>query len=273
MDSARKFTPGFAGSIVNKLTAMECFVRTAENGSFSATARDLGIGQPNVSRNIAALEQSLGTRLLHRSSRGLVMTHEGQHYYTQARLALDVIQQAESDARGENNPHGLLRVTCSQSLGTEVLINVLPEFSKRYPDVNVDLHLSDRFEDLMTQGIDLAIRGGILADSTLRSRHIGSSQRVYVASKKYLDEYGLPNEPQELSNHRCILYAHMARPEIWTFKDIEIQVKGKFQINNLDGIRRAALEGMGIAYLSRPGWLYTRFLNNSGCVSCHSLRA
>jgi LysR family transcriptional regulator for bpeEF and oprC len=238
---------------MNKLTAMECFVRTVESGSFSATARELGIGQSHVSRNIASLEHSVGARLLHRSSRGVVMTHEGQRYYAQARLALDVIEQAESDARGEDNPKGLLRVACSQTLGTELIVDALPAFLQRYPGVNVDLHLGDGYSDLMAQGLDLAVRGGVLLDSSLRARHIGNSQRVYVASKAYLDAYGTPETPQDLAQHQCILYTQMTRSDIWVFKGVDVQVEGRVRLNNLEGIRRAALAGMGIAYL--PSWM------------------
>jgi LysR family transcriptional regulator for bpeEF and oprC len=239
--------------VMNKLTAIECFVRTVEYGSFSATARELGIGQPHVSRNIASLERSLGARLLHRSSRGVVLTQEGQRYYAQARLALDVIERAESEARGENNPQGLLRVSCAQTLGTELIVDALPAFLQRYPDVDVDLQLTDAYSDLMTQGLDLAIRGGVLLDSALRAQHIGNSQRVYLASKAYLDAHGNPGTPQDLAHHQCILYSHMTRPDIWVFDGIEIRVAGRMRMNNLDGIRRAALNGMGIAYL--PSWM------------------
>jgi LysR family transcriptional regulator for bpeEF and oprC len=248
---------------MNKLTAMQCFVRTVENGSFSATARELGIGQPHVSRNIASLEHSLGARLLQRSSRGIALTQEGQRYYAQARLALDVIGQAESDARGENNPQGLLRVACSQTLGTELIVDALPAFLQRYPGVNVDLHLGDDYSDLMAQGLELAIRGGILLDSTLRARHIGNSQRIYLASKAYLDEHGIPETPQDLAQHQCILYTQMKRPDIWVFEGVDVQVGGRIRMNNLEGIRRAALAGMGIAYL--PSWMVREHMR-SGAI-------
>jgi len=246
------------GRRMNKLMAMECFVHAVETGSFSATARVLGIGQPNVSRYIASLEQSVGKRLLHRSSRGLVMTHEGQLYYAQARQALDLIEQAESDARGEHHPQGLLRVACSESLGTEVIIDALPSFLERYPDVDVDLRLDDAYVDMMADGLDLAIRGGILSDSSLRARHIGNSRRIYVASTDYLRRHGMPEKPEDLSHHQCILYSQMSRPFIWPFKDTEVRVSGRMRVNNLRGARRAALDGIGIAYL--PSWMVSEEL-------------
>lgn len=259
------------GSRMNKLMAMECFVHAVETGSFSATARALGIGQPNVSRHIASLERSVGTQLLHRSSRGLVMTHEGQLYYAQARQALDLIERAESDARGEHNPQGLLRVACSETLGTEVLVGALPEFMKRYPDIEVDLHLGDAYVDLLADGLDLAIRGGILADSSLRARHIGSSKRIYVASREYLARHGIPQTPEDLLQHQCILYSSMARPSVWPFKETEVRVTGRLRVNNLGGARRAALAGLGIAHL--PSWMVSKELASGamqGVLDAHT---
>src|SRR5476649_2117024 len=116
---------------MDKLLWMQCLVRAVETGSFSAVARELGIGQPNVSRHIASLEKALDTRLIHRSTRQLVTTPEGQRYYTQARLALDLIAQADSDARGQQKPHGLLRVACAPTLATEKIIVAMPEFLER----------------------------------------------------------------------------------------------------------------------------------------------
>jgi LysR family transcriptional regulator for bpeEF and oprC len=238
---------------MNKLSAMTCFVRAVETGSFSAVGRELGIGQPNVSRQIAALEQVLGTQLLHRSTRSLSVTPEGQRYYEQARLALDVIAQAESDARGQQNPQGLLRVACSQALGVEKVIDAMPAFMARYPDVQLDLRLSDAYADLVTEGLDLALRGGILADSALRARRVGSSERVVVASTAYLDAWGVPETPADLARHQCILYTYMARGDTWPFSDGEMQVRGRMRVNNLEAIRRAVLDGIGIAYL--PSWM------------------
>jgi LysR family transcriptional regulator for bpeEF and oprC len=232
---------------------MECFVRAVETGSFSAVARELGIGQPNVSRHIAALEQSLGTRLLHRSTRQMVVTPEGQRYYEQARLALDAIAQAEADARGQHNPHGLLRLACSPGLGIEKIIGMMPAFMERYPDVELDMRLSDSYADLVAEGLDLAIRGGVLADSGLRARRIGTSERIHVAATAYLDRHGTPATPADLGCHQCILYTHMARADSWPFKDGEVQVRGRMRLNNLEGIRRAVLDGIGIAYL--PSWM------------------
>lgn len=238
---------------MDKLTAMAYFVRTVETGSFSAVGRELGIGQPNISRYIAALERSLGTQLLHRSTRQLRVTPEGQRYYEQARLALDVIAQAESDARGDQRPQGVLRVACAPALGVEKIISAMPTFLARYPDVRLDLQLSDAYADLVAEGLDLAIRGGALADSAFRARCLGQSERVYVASTAYLDASGAPATPVELVHHQCILYTHMGRGDTWPFREGDVPVQGRMRMNSLDGIRRAVLDGIGIGYL--PGWM------------------
>lgn len=239
---------------MDKLLWMQSYVRVVETGSFSAVARELEIGQPNVSRHIAALEKYLHTRLLHRSTRRLVPTQEGQRYYAQARQALDVIAQAESDARGQQNPHGLLRVACAPGLATEKIMGVLPDFLARFPDVDVDLRLSDSYIDLVAGGVDLAIRGGVLKDSALRARRVGTSERIFVASSAYLDRHGVPRQPVDLLEHQCILYTLTSGAVgAWPFKDGELHVTGRVRVNSLEALRRAALEGIGIAYL--PSWM------------------
>ncbi len=239
---------------MDKLLWMHCFVRAVETGSFSAVARELRIGQPNVSRHIASLEQSLDTRLLHRSTRRLATTPEGQRYYAQARHALDMISQAESDARGGQNPHGLLRVSCSDSLGTEKVMPLLPEFLSRYPDVDVELRLSDDYLDLVAEGIEVAIRGGVLKDSALRARRVGTSERIYVASSAYLEQHGVPQQPADLLRHQCIVYTLIAGGSGgWPFKEGDVPVRGRLQLNNLTGVRGAVLLGLGVGYL--PSWM------------------
>lgn len=246
---------------MNKLLWMQCLVRAIETGSFTAVARELGIGQPNVSRHIASLEQMLGTRLLNRSTRQLVATPDGQRYYALARQALDVIHQAESDARGQQNPHGLLRVACPPALATEKIMDALPAFMARYPDVDVELNISDGYIDLVAEGVDLAIRGGVLKDSALRARRVGTSERLCVASDDYLDRHGTPQRPEELLRHDCIIYTLLAgQARGWPLKDGEVQVSGRLRLNSLEAIRRAVLAGMGIGYL--PAWMVAEHLRS-----------
>lgn len=239
---------------MNKLLWMQCFVRAVETGSFSAVAREMQIGQPNVSRHIASLEKLLDTRLLHRSTRHLVATPEGQRYYAQARHALEVIAQAESDARGQHSPHGLLRVACAHSLGTEKIIVAMPEFLSRFPDVELEFRLGDGYIDLVAEGVDIAIRGGILKDSALRARRIGTSERICVASAAYLQQHGVPQEPAELLQHQCLIYTLIAGGrDSWPFKHGDAGVAGRLRFNSLEGIRSAVLQDLGIGYL--PSWM------------------
>ncbi len=246
---------------MNKLLWMNCFVRAVETGSFSAVAREMGIGQPNVSRHIASLEKELGTRLIHRSTRHLVPTPEGQRYYTQARQALDVIAQAESNARGQHNPHGLLRVACAPSLATEIILAAMPGFLARFPAVELELRLSDDYIDLVAEGVDIAIRGGVLKDSALRARRVGTSERISVASAAYLENHGVPQQPVDLLKHQCIIYTLMAGGGGgWPFKDGEVHVAGRLRLNSLEAIRRAVLEDLGIGYL--PSWMVAEQLRS-----------
>ncbi len=251
---------------MNKLLWMHCFVRAVETGSFSAVARELEIGQPNVSRHIASLEKLIGTRMIHRSTRHLVATPEGQRYYAQARQALDVIAQAESDARGQQNPHGLLRVACPTGLATEKIIKAMPEFLARYPDVEVDLRLSDGYIDLVAEGVDIAIRGGVLKDSALRARRIGTSERICVASAGYVAAHGAPVQPADLLQHQCLIYTLMAGGGGgWPFRDGEVHVTGRLRMNNLEAVRQAVLQGIGIGYL--PSWMVADELRSGVVVA------
>lgn len=246
---------------MNKLLWMHCLVRAIETGSFSAVARELGIGQPNVSRHIASLERMLGTRLLNRSTRQLTATPDGQRYYVLARQALDVIHQAESEARGQQNPHGLLRVAGPPALITEKLMDALPAFMARYPDVDVELKVSDGYIDLIAEGVDLTIRGGVLKDSALRARRVGTSERMCVASAAYLERHGMPQQPDDLLQHECLIYTLLAGDARgWPLRDGEVPVKGRLRLNSLEAIRRAVLADVGIGYL--PAWMVADHLGS-----------
>lgn len=232
---------------------MTCFVRAVETGSFSAVARELDIGQPNVSRYVAALEAHLATRLLHRSTRKLTLTPEGERFYSEARRVLDALAEAESNARGEGRPSGLLRFACPTSLGrTQILPRIKP-LLERYPEMQIDLQISDRYIDLIEEGVDLALRIGPLADSALRAIRIGTSIRVLVASPSYLERHPAPRAPADLVNHNCIVYSLSQSGPNWRFRDGDVAVSGNFKVNTPDGIFAAVTDGLGIAYA--PLWL------------------
>jgi len=233
---------------------MHSFARAVETGSFSAVARELGTGQPNVSRHIAALEKHLGTRLLHRSTRKLTLTPEGERYYTEVRRVLDAIAEAESNARGEDAPRGLLRVACPTLLGRTHVLPEVKAILERFPELEIDLQIGDRFIDLVEEGIDLAIRIGTLKDSALKARRIGSAGRLCVASTGYLAQNPTPAHPSDLHNHQCIVYTLSSAGSTWSFRGVDVEVHGRFRVNTPDGVRSAVLDGIGIAYA--PAWLF-----------------
>lgn len=241
---------------MDRFLLMHCYVRAVETGSFSAVARELGTGQPNISRNIAALEQHLGTRLLHRSTRKLTPTPEGERYYVEVRRVLDAAEEADANARGEGKPSGLLRVSCSTLLGRVHLLPQVGALLARYPAIELDLQLSDRYIDLVEDGVDLAIRIGALEDSALRARRIGMSERVCVASTAYLAGRTAPQTPADLQQHNCVVYTLMNSGVSWRFREGDVPVRGSFRSNTLDGVHRAVMDGLGIGY--GPQWMFER---------------
>lgn len=239
---------------MDRFLLMTSFARAVETGSFSAAARDMGIGQPNISRYVASLEEHLGTRLLHRSTRKLSLTPEGERYYADIRQVLDAVMEAESTARDEGKPGGLLRVASSTSLGR---IHLLPRVGKllaMYPELELDLQLSDRFVNLIDDGVDLAIRIGTLRDSTLRARQVGVSMRVCVASTDYIERHGEPADPEALRDHNCIVYTLLSSGTGWVFRDKTVTINGSLRVNTPDGIYQAVVDGLGIGYA--PLWLF-----------------
>ena len=249
---------------MDRFLLMHCYTRAVETGSFSAVARELGIGQPNVSRHIAALEQHLGTRLLHRSTRKLTQTPEGERYYVEARRVLDAVTEAESNARGEDTPSGLLRIACPTALARSYVMPHVKSLLRLYPEMDLELQVSDRFIDLVEEGVDLAIRIGTLKDSALKARRIGTAERICVASPAYLASRPAPKSPEQLQRHDCIVYTLLSAGNTWSFKQSEIEVNGRFRVNTPDGVYRAAIDGLGVAYA--PVWLFQEALMNGKLV-------
>ncbi|GGA09774.1 LysR family transcriptional regulator [Dyella caseinilytica] len=239
---------------MDRFLLMKCFARAVETGSFSAAGRDLGLGQPNVSRYVAALEEHLRTRLLHRSTRKLALTPEGERYYAEARRILDAVEESESSFRDSVEPSGLLRVACPTSLAHAFIVPLMPSFLKRYPKLSLDLQISDRYVNLIDEGAELAIRIGHLKDSALRARRIGLFERVCVASKHYLDQHRAPKTPDDLRNHECVIYSLLSSGSTWRFQDGDVSVTGRFRVNSPDAVREAVMAGIGVGY--GPRWLF-----------------
>ncbi|SDT86963.1 LysR family transcriptional regulator [Pseudomonas orientalis] len=237
-----------------KLLWMQCFVRAVETGSFSATARELGIGQPNVGRHIGSLESDLAVRLLHRTTRKLSLTTEGERYYIEARRVLDAIDEAESVARGEDELRGLMRVSCSMVVGLLHVQPLIAPLLARYPQLNVELHLSDEYVDLVAERFDLAVRVGTLKSNMLVARQVGVSERAVFASTEYLERHGEPDTPQDLMNHECILNTRLPNGGLWPFVGNEINITGRYRLNNHEAIVSAVRQGIGIGLA--PVWIF-----------------
>jgi LysR family transcriptional regulator for bpeEF and oprC len=168
---------------MDRLDAIKIFVRVVESGSFSAVARELGVGQPAISKQVASLEAHLGAQLLMRTSRNLSLTEAGRDFYESASRLIGDLEAAESRVgRGQASPAGLVRVTAAHAFSRQYVVPQLPKFLARYPDISVEMLVSERTSNLVEEGIDLAIRNGALADSSLVARKIGSSPVVLVAS-------------------------------------------------------------------------------------------
>ncbi|WP_414448984.1 LysR family transcriptional regulator [Burkholderia sp. 22PA0099] len=239
---------------MDRFLLMTCFARAVETGSFSAAARDLGLGQPNVSRYVAALEDHLQTRLLSRTTRRLALTPEGERYYAEARRILDAVAESESSLRDETAPAGLLRVACPTALAHAFVMPQVGAFLARYPALSLDLQIGDRYVNLVDEGAELAIRIGHLEDSALRARRIGLFERICVASPAYLRKHGTPRDPAGLSEHDCIVYTLLASGSTWHFRDAEITVSGRLRVNSPQAAQEAVLAGIGIAH--GPAWLF-----------------
>ena len=255
---------------MDRLAAMQTFVRVVERGSFSAVARESRATQSAVSKQVAALERALGARLLSRTTRSLALTEEGECYFEQARRLVAEIAEAESGLRqGEQQLTGWLRVAASVGFGRLKLLPLVNSFLRAHPGVKIDLRLNDGFIDLVEQGIDVAVRIGELADSSLVARRIGTSKRVLIASRKYLRSLPkgvkAPKVPDDLRHHNCIVYTELATQNAWTFTAgpgapvpvgtvVTVRAQGNLQTNSSEVVRAAVLSGMGIGF--SPTWLF-----------------
>ncbi|MBI1250602.1 MAG: LysR family transcriptional regulator [Alphaproteobacteria bacterium] len=235
---------------------METYVRVVESGSFSAAARLLRVGQPAVSKTVAALEARLGVRLLARSTRRLMPTDAGQAYYERALRALAEADEAEFAARGLGRGlEGRLRVCAPVTFARLHLAPKLGGFLSVYPKLSLDLVMDDRNIDLLSENIDVALRMGALADSTLAARKISSSARYVVASKAYLAAHGAPKTPADLLKHDAVIYAQAAGGDEWRFRkgsaETSVRMQSRIAFTAAEGVREAVKAGLGLAIVSR----------------------
>jgi len=248
------------------MQSMAIFRRVVEAKNFSAVARESNMSQSTVSKHIAALEERLDTKLLNRSTRSIMLTEAGKEYYHHCIRILNDFQEAEASVgKGKIKPTGTLRISTSAAFGRTCLLPHLKEFFDHFPDIDIDLLFDDDYVDLVKEGIDLAIRIGPLADSTLIARKIGSSPRVVVASPEYLVKHGRPKKPADLSKHNCLLYSLQKTPNLWYFNstqegDESIKVNGRLKASSPDAICDATVEGLGISILGE--WYVHEHIKN-----------
>jgi DNA-binding transcriptional LysR family regulator len=240
---------------MESLTGISAFVRTAEALSFVAAGRALGISASAVGKNVAKLEESLGVRLLHRTTRRVALTDEGMLFYERCRRILDDLRDAEAMlSHAARKPRGRLRVSLP-TIGYRFLLPVLPEFKQRYPEVELDLDFNDRIVDVVEEGLDAVIRSGELTDSTLMSRRLGPFSFVLCASPQYLERNGSPRIPEDLERHDCLRFRFPTTGKLqdWSFTDVDaanqIRLSSALTCNNMEALRAAAIDALGIAYM------------------------
>lgn len=239
---------------------LDAFIASADEGSFSAAARSLGLTPAAVSKSVGQLEVRLGVRLFQRSTRKLALTTDGERLYGQVRLPWREITDALTDLRqGAGKPAGTLKVALAHTVGREYLLPLLGEFVQRYPEVVPDLHFDNRQVDIVGEGFDVAIGGGIELTDALIARELSRVRIVLVASPAYLKAHGTPKHPQDLARHRGLLRRSLATGRLvpWALKNGEGQeliagVRPVLVLDDPEAMARAAAEGMGIALLPLP---------------------
>jgi LysR family transcriptional regulator for bpeEF and oprC len=243
---------------MNKLQAMEVFVQVVDAGSFTRAADNLQLPKATVSTLVQSLEQALQVKLLHRTTRQISVTADGAAYYERClRILNDVRDAEEALSRNRASPSGRLRVDVSTGVANWLLLPALPTFFERYPDIVLDLGCGDRPVDLIEEGVDCAVRGGNLDDSSLIARRVGVVEFITCATPSYLRRHGRPAHPSELAApHHCVGYFSPKTGETheWEFtraeETLSIKPGGNLRVNDATAYLRAALNGLGIAHLS-----------------------
>jgi DNA-binding transcriptional LysR family regulator len=240
---------------MDRVAAVALYIRIVESGSFSKAASEFGITQPTATKAVAAMEQRLGARLLHRTPRGVSPTEIGTLYYDKCKAIAGEIEAADNLATlMQSGVGGTLRVSTSVAFGRRVLVPLVLRYMRANPEVSIDIGFDDRYVDLVEQGVDMAVRMGQMADSTLGARYLGSNPWLMVAAPAYLRERGAPRDPDELAEHDCIVYSSVQGDDRWRLstpagKLRSVRVKGPLRSNNLSAVLAAASEGLGLAIL------------------------
>ncbi len=248
---------------MNRLDAMNLFVRVADLGSFAAAAQQLGVARSVVTRQIAALEEYLGVKLIVRTTRKLTLTSPGVHYLAQCRAILQLVESAEADVmQARNTPRGHLRVGLPLSFGLKRIAPLLPQFLEKYPEITLSLDFTDRHMDLIDEGMDLSIRIATALDPGHIARRLGEIRLIAVASPQYLRQQGRPLQPADLLQHDCLGYSAKTKNAPLMFavdgQPYPVNVPYRLQANNGDALAEAAARGMGVTV--QPDFIVDAYL-------------
>jgi DNA-binding transcriptional LysR family regulator len=240
---------------MDRIAGVQLFLRVVETGSFSKAAGELGITQPTATKAVAAMEARLGARLLHRSTRGVTPTEVGALYYEKCKTIARDIEEADNlAALLQSQVGGTLRISTSVAFGRRVVVPLVLRYMREHPGVTIDLSFDDRYVNLVEQGVDLALRMGRLADSSLGARYLGTNPWAMVAAPAYLRARGTPRTAADLASHDCLVYSSVQGDDRWSVtspagEEISVPVKGPLRSNNLSTVLAAARAGMGLAVL------------------------
>ncbi|MYM34319.1 LysR family transcriptional regulator [Duganella sp. FT94W] len=257
---------------MNKLQAMEVFVQVVDASGFTRAADNMKLPKATVSTLIQSLETSLAVKLLHRTTRHVSVTADGAAYYERClRILADVREAEESLSRTRLSPSGRLRVDAPTSLASEVIVPALPDFFSHYPDIQLELGCSDRTVDLVEEGVDCAIRGGTLGDSSLIARRVGILHFITCAAPGYLARHGRPAHPNELLQHRCVNYfsARTGKMFDWDFtrdgERVQVALPGSIALNDSNAYLAAGIAGLGI--VQTPNFLMAPMIKDGRLAS------
>ncbi len=235
--------------------ALAIFAKVVEMRSFAGAASELALSKATVSKAVTRLEERLGARLFNRTSRQLALTDAGQRLSQRAAQLLIDGEAAENEALAQAvAPRGLVRLAVPMTFGVKVIAPLLPDFLTAYPEVAIDLHLSDAKVDLIGEGFDAGVRIGTLPDSSLLARRLCAMPRYTVAAPAYLKRYGTPTHPMHLGQHKCFGYTYLSTPGVWHFTNAKgeqasVRPSGVLRVNNGEALLPALLAGLGIASL------------------------